>query len=63
MIKLLKEKKSFFDLNIFGLKISPIWGVIVGVFLCVLFLGSLLGSIGAIMAVIGVVKLINGYKK
>lgn len=59
----IKEKKGFFDLNIFGLKLSPVWGLVVGLVLTVLFNGSLLGSIGAVIFLIGTIKLISDFMK
>lgn len=58
-----KEKKGFFDLNIFGLKISPAWGVVIGLILYVFFNGGILGSIGAVILLIGLVQLISGFIK
>lgn len=53
-----KKKGSFFDLNIFGLKLSPSWGIAIGLVMAVLFYGSLVGSIGAVIFMIGIVKVI-----
>lgn len=59
----IKEKKGFFDLNIFGLKLSPVLGLVVGLVLTVLFNGSLLESIGAVIFLIGTIKLISDFIK
>jgi len=56
-----KGKKGFFDLNMFGLKLSPLWGLAIGLVLSTLFSGSLLGSIGAIIFLIAIIKLIAGF--
>jgi len=58
-----KEKKGFFDLNIFGLKLTPVWGLVVGLLLVLFFNGGILGSIGAVLFLIGLVQLIAGFFK
>jgi hypothetical protein len=44
-----KEKKEFFDLNIFWLKLIPAWSLAVGLILVLFFNGGILGSIGAVL--------------
>ena len=63
MIQTNDTKKSFFDLDMFGLKLSPVWGVIIGLVLTVFFNGGFIGSIGAIIFLIGIIKLISNFLK
>ncbi len=59
MSKKAKAKKKFFDLHFFGVEFTPITGIIVGLILAVLFYGNMVGTIGFVVFVIGLVKLLN----
>ena len=54
-----KKKKGFFDVgtstSLFGLKISPIWAIGIGIALSV-FTGGILAPIGAALILLGVIQ-------
>lgn len=61
-----KEKKGFFDINIFGLKLTPVWAIGTGLVLSSLeyFIGGtlfqLLGPFGSLLILVGIIGLVKG---
>jgi len=52
------DKASFFDLNIFGLKLKPWHGIVAGIIIQ-MFFGGLLGGLGGILIIASVISLIH----
>lgn len=51
------EKTSFFDLNIFGLKLKPWMGILIGIFIQ-MFFGGILAGLGGLLIIASIVSLI-----
>lgn len=53
-----KTQTSFFDLNIFGIKLKPWMGILIGVFIQ-MFFGGILAGIGGLLIIASIVSFIH----